>query len=77
MFDESKHPRDDRGRFTEGTSRRYAQNMRYGDIVREDREKEKSHYRHHLLHSSFGIRGLQYRRYDRGMGGKFCEGFEP
>ena len=25
MFDESKHPRDERGRFTDGTSRRYPQ----------------------------------------------------
>lgn len=38
MFDESKHPRDERGRFTDGTSRRYAQNMSYAEIMRDDRE---------------------------------------
>ena len=42
MFDESKHPRDERGRFTDGApTRRYAQNMSYAEIIREDRERER------------------------------------
>ena len=41
MFDESKHPRDERGRFTNGSSRHYAQNMSYAEIMRADRERER------------------------------------
>ena len=38
MFDESKHPRDDRGRFTDGAPRHYTQNMSYAEILRQERE---------------------------------------
>ena len=43
MFDESKHPRDENGRFTDGsgTGKTYRQNTSYADILAEDRKKNK------------------------------------
>lgn len=39
MFDEDKHPRDDAGRFTDG-SKTYRQNISYSEILAEDKREE-------------------------------------
>jgi len=43
VFDESKHPRDENGRFTDGsgTGKTYRQNTSYAEILADGRKKNK------------------------------------
>lgn len=42
-FDESKHPRDEQGRFTNGGAKEYRQNTPHEEILRENNRPEKAY----------------------------------
>ena len=48
-FDESKHPRDEDGKFTNGNKTYYRQNASYGEIVAADKKAEAEKFKDFAL----------------------------
>lgn len=57
-FDESKHPRDEQGKFTNGGTIEYRQNTSYGDIL--DEKSETLSLPDEILPRSVGARWSNY-----------------